>query len=337
MTTNALRPLERNHPCPSSSPVPPASSAVSSSRTCSPAGSRRPDRRGRPPHRAPRRPGVPHRGRRLRRPRRCSPRSRAPRPCSWSPAASRASASRSTHAHRRRAAAGVRRVVYTSAPHARHERAGPRARAQGHRGAAPGVRPGVDHPAEQLVHGELRRRARAGADDGRPADEHRRRRVATASRDDFGRGRRGPPARRRHDGRVYELTRRRRVDVRRARRGRRRRPRRPGGSPTCPPTSTARSSRRRGSRRGHRGFVATLDADIRRGDLADATADLRTLIGRPTTPLVDGLRAALGPQSAAAARAQVGRPAAVQPRGSADESSRSAASRDGGGRPAQER
>ena len=44
---------------------------------------------------------------------------------------------------------------------------------------------------------------------------------------------------------------------------------------------------------GTAGFVATLDADIRRGDLADATADLRTLIGRPTTPLVDGLRAAL--------------------------------------------
>jgi NAD(P)H dehydrogenase (quinone) len=44
---------------------------------------------------------------------------------------------------------------------------------------------------------------------------------------------------------------------------------------------------------GTAGFVATLDSDIRRGDLADATADLRTLIGRPTTPLVDGLRAAL--------------------------------------------
>ncbi|MEZ0446546.1 SDR family oxidoreductase [Cellulomonas sp. ICMP 17802] len=45
---------------------------------------------------------------------------------------------------------------------------------------------------------------------------------------------------------------------------------------------------------GTAGFVVTLDADIRRGDLADATADLRTLLGRPTTPLVDGLRAAIG-------------------------------------------
>ena len=44
---------------------------------------------------------------------------------------------------------------------------------------------------------------------------------------------------------------------------------------------------------GTAGFVATLDADIARGVLADATSDLRTLIGRPTTPLVDGLRTAL--------------------------------------------
>jgi len=42
---------------------------------------------------------------------------------------------------------------------------------------------------------------------------------------------------------------------------------------------------------GTAGFVVTLDADIRRGDLADATSDLRDLIGRPTTPLLDGLRA----------------------------------------------
>ncbi|MGC5165516.1 SDR family oxidoreductase [Luteimicrobium sp. DT211] len=41
------------------------------------------------------------------------------------------------------------------------------------------------------------------------------------------------------------------------------------------------------------GFVVTLDQDIARGDLGDATDDLRTLIGRPTTPLADGLRALL--------------------------------------------
>ncbi|MFY0408832.1 SDR family oxidoreductase [Solicola sp. PLA-1-18] len=40
---------------------------------------------------------------------------------------------------------------------------------------------------------------------------------------------------------------------------------------------------------GTAGFVATLDANIARGDLADATSDLRDLIGRPTTTLRDGL------------------------------------------------
>lgn len=40
------------------------------------------------------------------------------------------------------------------------------------------------------------------------------------------------------------------------------------------------------------GFLVTLDEGIARGDLADATADLRTLVGRPTVPLVETLRAA---------------------------------------------
>jgi NAD(P)H dehydrogenase (quinone) len=39
-------------------------------------------------------------------------------------------------------------------------------------------------------------------------------------------------------------------------------------------------------------FAAALDEGIGAGLLADATADLRTLIGRPTTPLVEALRAA---------------------------------------------
>lgn len=46
------------------------------------------------------------------------------------------------------------------------------------------------------------------------------------------------------------------------------------------------------------GFVVALDQDIAAGDLADATDTLRTLIGRPTTPLVDGLRAAWADASA---------------------------------------
>ncbi|MBU4336785.1 MAG: NAD(P)-dependent oxidoreductase, partial [Actinobacteria bacterium] len=40
-------------------------------------------------------------------------------------------------------------------------------------------------------------------------------------------------------------------------------------------------------------FAAGADAGIKAGLLADATADLRTLIGRPTTRLVEALRAAL--------------------------------------------
>ncbi|QGQ18034.1 NAD(P)H-binding protein [Cellulomonas sp. JZ18] len=44
---------------------------------------------------------------------------------------------------------------------------------------------------------------------------------------------------------------------------------------------------------GTAGFVVALDQGIAAGALADATDHLRTLVGRPTTPLLDGLRAAL--------------------------------------------
>jgi NAD(P)H dehydrogenase (quinone) len=40
------------------------------------------------------------------------------------------------------------------------------------------------------------------------------------------------------------------------------------------------------------GFVVALDGNIRDGLLAETSGDLRALIGRPTTPLVEGLRAA---------------------------------------------
>ena len=40
------------------------------------------------------------------------------------------------------------------------------------------------------------------------------------------------------------------------------------------------------------GFVTALDANIRDGALAEVTGDLSRLIGRPTTPLLEGLRAA---------------------------------------------
>lgn len=46
---------------------------------------------------------------------------------------------------------------------------------------------------------------------------------------------------------------------------------------------------------GTAGFVVALDGNIREGALAEVTGDLARLIGRPTTPLVDGLRAAVAP------------------------------------------
>ena len=44
---------------------------------------------------------------------------------------------------------------------------------------------------------------------------------------------------------------------------------------------------------GTAGFVAALDGNIAAGMLAETTGDLSALLGRPTTPLQDGLRAAL--------------------------------------------
>ena len=45
---------------------------------------------------------------------------------------------------------------------------------------------------------------------------------------------------------------------------------------------------------GTAGFVARLDGDIAAGALGEVTGELSTLIGRPTTPLLEGLRAAAG-------------------------------------------
>lgn len=44
---------------------------------------------------------------------------------------------------------------------------------------------------------------------------------------------------------------------------------------------------------GTAGFVAALDSSIARGELAATSGDLSALIGRPTTPLADSVRAAL--------------------------------------------
>ncbi|RXZ68317.1 SDR family oxidoreductase [Agromyces albus] len=51
---------------------------------------------------------------------------------------------------------------------------------------------------------------------------------------------------------------------------------------------------------GTAGFVAAIDTGIRNGVLAESDGTLSRLIGRPTTPLVDGLRAAVSVSAAAA-------------------------------------
>ena len=191
-------------------------------------------------------------------------------------------------------AAGVRRVVYTSAPHADTTALvlAPEHKATEELLRASGLAWTIlrnNWYTENYV-GAVEQARSTGVlltstGDGR---------VASASRDDFAAGAAAVLLGGDHDGRVYELTGDVAWSVRRARRGGVGRPgrarRRHSRSPS---TSTARSSLDAGLDEGTAGFVATLDADIRRGDLADATPDLRTLIGRPTTPLVDGLRAAL--------------------------------------------
>lgn len=52
--------------------------------------------------------------------------------------------------------------------------------------------------------------------------------------------------------------------------------------------------REHGLDEGTAGFVAALDQGIAAGRLAGPTGHLAEVIGRPTTPLVEGLRNALG-------------------------------------------
>ncbi len=190
-------------------------------------------------------------------------------------------------------AAGVRRVVYTSAPHA----------------DTSGLVLAPDHKAtEELLRasglawtvlrnnwytenyvGAVEQARSTGtlltsAGDGR---------VASATRDDYAAAAAAVLRSPDHDGRVYELS----GDTAWSFDELARAASQVLGVPVAVQQVTSDEHRAilvgAGLDEGTAGFVATLDADIRRGDLADATADLRTLTGRPTTPLVDGLRAAL--------------------------------------------
>jgi NAD(P)H dehydrogenase (quinone) len=191
-------------------------------------------------------------------------------------------------------AAGVRRVVYTSAPHADTTAL---VLAPDHKATEELLRSSGlawtilrnNWYTENYVGAVEQARATGvlltSTGDGR---------VASASRDDFAAGAAAALVGGDHDGRVYELT----GDVAWSADELAAAASAVLGVPVVAQQVTSDEHRAilvgAGLDEGTAGFVATLDADIRRGDLADATSDLRTLIGRPTTPLVDGLRAALG-------------------------------------------
>jgi NAD(P)H dehydrogenase (quinone) len=190
-------------------------------------------------------------------------------------------------------AAGVRRVVYTSAPHADT--------------TALAVAP--DHKAtEELLRASglawtILRNNWYTENYAGPVEQARTSgviltsagegRVASATRDDFAAGAAAVLLGGDHDGRVYELS----GDVAWSFDELAEAATELLGTPVVAQQVSFDEHRAIlvgvGLDEGTAGFVATLDADIARGDLADATSDLRTLIGRPTTTLVEGLRAAL--------------------------------------------
>ncbi|GEL98905.1 SDR family oxidoreductase [Cellulomonas terrae] len=190
-------------------------------------------------------------------------------------------------------AAGVRRVVYTSAPHADTTSLvlAPDHRATEELLKASGLAWTIlrnNWYTENYV-GAVEQARSTGVlltstGDGR---------VASASRDDFAAGAAAVLLGGDHDGRVYELS----GDVAWSFDQLAEAASAVLGVPVVAKQVSSDEHRAilvdAGLDEGTAGFVATLDADIRRGDLADATPDLRTLIGRPTTPLVDGLRTAL--------------------------------------------
>lgn len=189
-------------------------------------------------------------------------------------------------------AAGVRRVVYTSAPHADTSTlvVVPEHKATEELLAASGLVVTVlrnNWYTENYV-ATLGQAAATGEVVGSAGDG----RVASATRADFAGGVVAVVTGSGHDGRTYELS---------------------GdhawtydelaaaaaevlGRPVTYRRVTADEQRAgllaAGLDEGTAGFLVAMDQDIASGALADATDTLRTLLGRPTTPLVDGLRAA---------------------------------------------
>ena len=189
--------------------------------------------------------------------------------------------------------AGVRRVVYTSAPHADTSRLvlAPDHKATEELLRASGLAWTVlrnnwytENYVDAVTQARTTGTILTSAGDGR---------VASAPRDDYAAAAAAVLLGGDHDGRVYELS----GDTAWSFDELAQAASQVLGVPVAVQQVTSDEHRAilvgAGLDEGTAGFVATLDADIRRGDLADATTDLSTLIGRPTTPLVDALTAAL--------------------------------------------
>lgn len=189
-------------------------------------------------------------------------------------------------------AAGVRRVVYTSAPHADATELvlAPEHRATEELLTASGLVVTVlrnnwytENYVPTLQQAAATGQVVASAGDGR---------VASASRADFAAGAVAVLTSAEHDGRTYELT----GDVAWTHDELAAAVGEVLGRPVTYVRATPDEQRAgllaAGLDEGTAGFLVALDQNIAAGTLADATDTLRTLIGRPTTPLVDGLRAA---------------------------------------------
>ncbi|GIG28108.1 SDR family oxidoreductase [Cellulomonas marina] len=186
--------------------------------------------------------------------------------------------------------AGVRRVVYTSAPHADTTALvlAPEHKATEELVRASGL---VWTVVRNNWHTENYEGTFAQArDTGEVVTSTSQGRVASATRADYAAGAAAVAVGEGHEGRVYELSgdtawtfdefAATAADVLG----------RPVVHRAVTPDEHRAALTGAGLDEGTAGFVVALDEGIARGDLADATTDLATLIGRPTTPLAETLR-----------------------------------------------
>jgi NAD(P)H dehydrogenase (quinone) len=190
-------------------------------------------------------------------------------------------------------AAGVKRIVYTSAPRATtsHLILAPEHKGTEELIAASGI------PATILRNGwyteNYTNAARQAADSGTLVSSVGDGRVSSASRKDFADAAAAVLTTRGHEGKVYELS----GDVAWSQDDLATAISEVTGSTvTYAPKTTEEHAailKLAGLDDGTIFFVTTLDSNTRDGLLAETSGDLARLIGRPTTPLREGLAAAL--------------------------------------------